>query len=146
MTALNMFVITFFSANYITNITPRPQMAQPMQKQWYTQNVKSIASVIQFSIAAQTSKESYTPTGVVWGYLPTTRITLRLMYTRILSYNARPTERLFPGVNWGSFCFEKSRCLFWELNPDLIKFSSFLGFCSLNIRFPVWAYPYWFPC
>lgn len=37
-----MFVITFFSANYITNITPRPQMAQPMQKQWYTQNVKKV--------------------------------------------------------------------------------------------------------
>lgn len=96
-----MFVITFFSANYITNITPRPQMAQTMQKQWYTQNVKSIASVIQFSIAAQTSKESYTPTGVVWGYLPTTRITLRLMYTRILSYKRSSNRKTIPRCKLG---------------------------------------------
>lgn len=96
-----MFVITFFSANYITNTPLRPQMAQAMQKQWHTQNIKSIASVIQFSIAAQTSKESYTPPGVVWGDLPTTGITLRLVYTRILSYKRSSNRKTIPRCKLG---------------------------------------------
>lgn len=47
----------------------------------------------------------------------------------------------FPGVNWGSFCFEKSRCLFWELNPNLIKFSSF--FCLLFPNYSVSCVGLW---